>query len=156
MRHEYRALVTILFFWIFGLIAWAAPAHAQFTATTTVNISVCGNGIPEPPVEVCDDGTNNGQYAASGGTRNCLPDCSGYGPYCGDGVVQANREQCDDGMNTGAYGTCAPGCVLGPRCGDGIVQADQGEECDEGNMNGAGCDGNGTGCTPACKVVSVR
>ena len=111
----------------------------------------CGDGMAQMPEEACDNGDSKNTGAYGGCALNCQ-----LGPYCGDGVVQSNREQCDDGMNTGAYGTCAPGCVLGPRCGDGIVQADQGEECDEGNMNGAGCDGNGTGCTPACKVVNIR
>lgn len=94
------------------MLASAGLAHAQYTATTTVNISVCGNGIVEPPVEVCDDGVNNGQYATSGASRNCLPDCSGYGPYCGDGILQpAFGEQCDDGNNTSNDG-CSATCQI--------------------------------------------
>jgi len=89
-----------------------ARVHAQFTASTTVNISVCGNGIVEPPVEACDDGVNNGQYATSIAGRNCLPDCGGYGPYCGDGILQpAFGEQCDDGNNVPGDG-CSATCQI--------------------------------------------
>jgi len=111
----------------------------------------CGDGIAHTPEEACDDGDGKNTGAYGG----CAPNCQ-LGPFCGDGVVQSSHEQCDDGKNTGAYGTCAAGCVLGPRCGDGIVQLDQGEECDEGEMNGGSCDGNGTSCTTACKIISVK
>ncbi|MGB7957295.1 MAG: DUF4215 domain-containing protein [Minisyncoccia bacterium] len=93
-------------------LASAGIAHAQFVASTTVYVSVCGNGVVEPPLEVCDDGTNNGQYATSSAVRNCLPDCSGYGPYCGDGILQPSfGEQCDDSNNISDDG-CSATCQI--------------------------------------------
>ncbi len=87
--------------------------HGQdFSATTSVDISVCGNGIVEPPLEKCDDGVNDGFYATSSAKRNCLPDCSGYAPYCGDGILQqAFGEQCDDGNNVSGDG-CSATCQI--------------------------------------------
>lgn len=51
--------------------------------------SECGDGI-RTPLEVCDDGMNNGEYGS------CTADCQGYGPRCGDGEVQEMYETCDD------------------------------------------------------------
>lgn len=111
LRNSFLAVVLI---GILFLSALAPYAHAQFTASTTVDISVCGNGIVEPPLEVCDDGVNNGQYATSTAGRNCLPNCSGYGPYCGDGILQeAYGEQCDDGALNGTAGDgCSASCQI--------------------------------------------
>jgi len=112
MKHEYQALFFTAIFSAFCLTAFAGIAHAQFTASTTVNISVCGNGQVEPPVESCDDGTNNGQYSSSVAGRNCLPNCGGYGPYCGDGILQSVfGEQCDDGNGTSGDG-CSSSCQI--------------------------------------------
>src|SRR5690348_3555986 len=101
---------------IFGIIIAFIPglsAHAQtFTATTTLRISVCGNAVVEPPLEVCDDGVNNSQYSTSTATRNCLADCSAFAPYCGDGILQqVYGEQCDDGNNSSGDG-CSASCVI--------------------------------------------
>src|SRR5438876_442209 len=68
------------------LICWATTAsHSQkyawgATATTTVSISVCGNGTVEG-AEVCDDENNNGAYGASIALRSCNSSCSGFAPY---------------------------------------------------------------------------
>src|SRR5579863_8819998 len=103
MKHGHKALFTA-FLAVLCFALAVRPAHAQVTATTSVYISICGNGIVERG-EVCDDGVNNGEYASSATHRNCLPDCSGYGPYCGDGILQPLfGEQCDDGNNISGDG----------------------------------------------------
>lgn len=89
-----------------------SPAFAQFYATTTVSISVCGNAIVESN-EVCDGGfaVNDAGYGSSIATRHCNASCSGYGPYCGDNVLQSlYLEQCDDGNNTGGD-RCSAVCI---------------------------------------------
>lgn len=101
------------------LAAWAAlgpgtlQANAQsFSATTTVSISVCGNGIVEAPTEVCDDGKNTGLYSTSTVSRQCATNCLSWAPYCGDGILQPYYgEQCDDGNNTGGDG-CSATCQI--------------------------------------------
>jgi len=120
----------------FALLAalFAPAAHAQnFSATTTVVISVCGNGIVEPPLEVCDDGVNNGEYATSTTGRNCMPGCGAWAPYCGDGILQeAYGETCDDGNNVNGDG-CSATCQIestaplpgpGPAGGGGFAGGD--------------------------------
>jgi cysteine-rich repeat protein len=75
---------------------------APIAATTTVNISICGDGLVGGG-EVCDDGAvnNDGGYGASIAARRCLPDCQGYGAYCGDTIVHfLYSEECDDGNNS--------------------------------------------------------
>ncbi len=89
---------------ILGYIFLALSAHAQFisTATTTVHISVCGDGLATGD-EVCDSGVGNntGLYSTSTADRHCNATCSFMGPYCGDAILQPQYgEACDDGNNT--------------------------------------------------------
>ncbi len=114
---------------VFYLAAAGSPgvAQAQYTATTTVRISVCGDGIVEYP-EVCDDGVNSGAYATSSANRHCAPGCMSWGPYCGDGILQtAYGEQCDDGALNGTPGDgCSATCQiesLAPLPGPGPMPA---------------------------------
>jgi cysteine-rich repeat protein len=113
MDHGHRKPASLFFVGLFFLILIGPnSAHAQVTASTTVDVSVCGNGIVEPPVEVCDDGVNDGEYSTSSADKNCLPTCTGYGPYCGDGILQpAYGEQCDDGNNVSGDG-CSATCQI--------------------------------------------
>jgi len=75
-------------------------ADAVYTATTTVSLTVCGDGITSG-AEFCDDGTNTGAYSSSIAGRQCDPLCAGYGKYCGDSIIQTYYgEECDDGNNT--------------------------------------------------------
>jgi cysteine-rich repeat protein len=99
----------------------------------------CGDGVVDR-TEECDDGRNDGGYAA------CGPQCR-WDQWCGDGVTQAPAEQCDDGKNDVPYGDagCTPACRLPPRCGDGQLDGRFGEECDDGNP------ATGDGCT-ACRL----
>ena len=101
------AMISLVVFFSFSGIARAQG----FIATTTVTISVCGDGIAAG-VEICDDGfaNNDGAYSSSIAGRRCKPDCSGYGPYCGDVILQSlNSEECDDGNNS-AGDLCSPIC----------------------------------------------
>ncbi len=87
-------VLSVLLFFLAPLMLHAA------TVTTTIAVSICGNGLIDG-TEVCDDGLfNTGAYATSTAGRHCLPDCSGYGPFCGDNVIQPiYNEECDDGNN---------------------------------------------------------
>jgi len=81
-------------------VASTPSVQAQYAATTTVSLTVCGDGLVAP-IEVCDDGVNSGAYSTSIGGRNCNPLCNGYGPYCGDAIIETlYGEECDDGNNS--------------------------------------------------------
>lgn len=106
---------------VFGMLIFLASpivpiARAQsiYTATTSVIISVCGNGIVEPPLEVCDDGRNTGTYSTSTAGRSCAPGCGSWGPYCGDGILQSQfGEQCDTAADNGVTGSgCSATCQI--------------------------------------------
>lgn len=105
-----RLLSVVILFAVF--FSFCETIHAQgFIATTTVTISVCGDGIAAG-AEICDDGfaNNDGAYSSSIAGRRCKPDCSGYGPYCGDVILHSlNSEECDDGNNS-AGDLCSPTC----------------------------------------------
>ncbi len=79
-------------------------------ATTTLLISVCGNGTIDG-VELCDTLPNTGGYSTSTAGRTCEPGCSAYGEYCGDFILQPIfGESCDDGNNV-AGDLCDAICV---------------------------------------------
>tara|TARA_B100000508_G_scaffold138440_1_gene134556 strand:+ start:9653 stop:10762 length:1110 start_codon:yes stop_codon:yes gene_type:complete len=89
-------LVLVIF--VFG--TWAEFVHAQanFWATTTLTISICGNSIVDPG-EQCDVPGETGVYSQTIAGRQCNAQCN-FGPYCGDGILQtAFDEECDDGNN---------------------------------------------------------
>lgn len=94
----------------FGFFLFASPVYGA-TVTTTIAVKICNDGIVNLG-EVCDDGLFNfGGYGSTTVLRQCLPDCSGYGPYCGDGIFQAlYSEQCDDGNAVNGDG-CTDMCV---------------------------------------------
>jgi hypothetical protein len=102
----------------------------------------CGDGVPQPGYEECDNGFGNddGSYGPSSCTTSCT-----IGGYCGDGVQTAG-EACDLGSANGTTygeGSCTYACETGPRCGDGVRNGP--EECD-------GTSGCQNGCTlePYC------
>ena len=74
-------------------------AGAQFVATTTLELSVCGNGIVDGS-EQCDViPPEAGAYSQTIAGRQCNASCN-CGPYCGDGILQTTfAEECDDGNN---------------------------------------------------------
>jgi len=96
------------------LLAITAPsfAVAQQVATTTLILSICGNGIVDNG-ETCDIPGETGVYSQTITGRQCTPTCS-YGPYCGDGILQtAFGEACDDGNNdNGDF--CSAICQIEP------------------------------------------
>lgn len=87
----------------------------------------CGNFIPEPPLESCDDGN-----LVSGDA--CSSDCK-FPVYFANGILEPG-EECDDGnMISG------DGCSLfGLREFCGNMKVDPHEACDDGNgIDGDGC-----------------
>ena len=116
----------------------------------------CGDGMIDTPYEICDSGSNNGNYGY------CKTDCTDWGERCGDGIKQDN-EACDEGANNGKtdcdYGetsckVCKTDCTetdgTTAYCGDGIINGS--ESCDDGELNGTyghcqnGCYGDGERC----------
>ena len=80
------------------LLALTIPyvSIAQSVATTTLTLSICGNGIVDSSEE-CDVPGETGLYSQTIAGRQCNASCF-FGPYCGDGILQtAFAEQCDDG-----------------------------------------------------------
>ena len=73
----------------------------------------CGDGVVNPPIELCDDGND----IAGDGCTHCLRD-----PICGDGIVEG-WESCDDGQmceDSTPRATETFGGGIGPRsCGGG-------------------------------------
>lgn len=69
-------------------------------ATTTVRITICGDGIVGFG-EVCDVlGGNDGAYSTSTAGLHCNSTCTAFAPYCADQILQAlYGEECDDGNN---------------------------------------------------------
>ncbi len=103
----------------------------------------CGDGVVEPGIEECDNGTNGSGYYREDG--DCAPGCVNP-PFCGDGFVDAAfGERCDDGILDGSYGGCTNTCQPGPKCGDMVVD-EAFEECDDGNKAA------NDGCSPDCKT----
>ena len=100
--------------WLLVLLLIFTPlSSSAIIATTTLQISICYNGIIDAG-EVCDDGLfNNGAYGSTSAQKHCNSTCSGFGPWCGDGILQAlYSEQCDDGVNNGVTGDlCSFSCV---------------------------------------------
>ncbi len=120
---------------MFGVIAGmtiADATYAAYVATTTVSLTVCGDGIVAG-TESCDDGPNTGYYANSIAGRNCKPDCDGYGPYCGDFITNfVYDEECDDGNN-----------AIGDLCD--MVCQNETPPVTEGGGSGGGSSGGGGG-----------
>ena len=106
VRAQYVALTLIL------ALTFLPQSAFALIATTTLNISICYNGIIDAG-EVCDDGLfNTGAYGSSSSQKHCNATCSGFGPWCGDGILQAlYSEQCDDGAANGTVGDlCSATC----------------------------------------------
>jgi len=103
---NHTLVVTIL------LSLMTGQSLAQATATTTLSLSVCGDGVVDGN-EQCDVPGQTGQYSLTIVGRECRPDCT-LGPYCGDGILQTQfGEECDDGNNdNGDF--CSSICKIEP------------------------------------------
>lgn len=128
----------------------AEVVHAQaYVATTTVSLTVCGDGIVADN-EFCDDGVlnNTGAYGFSIATRHCNSTCTAWGQYCGDAVMQTQQgEECDDGDNFAGDG-CDTVCqneydpvVVGGGGGDGGSGGGGGKGSGQGGIPGASVEG---------------
>ncbi|MEK7638661.1 MAG: DUF4215 domain-containing protein [Patescibacteria group bacterium] len=94
----FSAVVALVCVYALGVFT-PTPVAAQFTATTTLTLSVCGNIIVDPG-EQCDVPGETGVYSQTIAGRQCTVSCL-FGPYCGDGILQTiHQEECDDGNNT--------------------------------------------------------
>jgi cysteine-rich repeat protein len=113
MRSLFSIIVTI----ISSSLLVVSPVVAQIittsgTATTTINLSICGNEIVDAG-EQCDVLGETGQYSTTILGRQCTPTCR-FGPYCGDGILQTQfSEQCDDGNNNNGD-FCSATCKIEP------------------------------------------
>jgi len=87
-------------------------SSAQYIATTTVTLSVCGNSLIEGSEE-CDVPGETGVYSTTIAGRQCDTTCF-FGPYCGDTILQVGLgETCDDGNNeSGDF--CSADCQIEP------------------------------------------
>ncbi|OGY99525.1 MAG: hypothetical protein A2945_01555 [Candidatus Liptonbacteria bacterium RIFCSPLOWO2_01_FULL_52_25] len=113
MKNDVYFLLRVILLALLGQIFLAGEASAQLTATTTVRVDVCGDGLVSGN-EVCDSGfgQNTGLYSTSTTDRHCNATCSVMGPYCGDSVLQSQyAEACDDGNNT-SLDRCSAVCVI--------------------------------------------
>jgi cysteine-rich repeat protein len=68
-----------------------------------VRLPECGDGTVNPETELCDEGSNNGNYAGALCRENCML------PRCGDGILDPN-EECDDANNLSGDG-CDKFCM---------------------------------------------
>lgn len=95
-----------------ALVVLPGIVAAQQMATTSVDLSICGNNIVDADEE-CDVPGETGEYSTTIAGRQCTPTCE-FGPYCGDGILQTQYdEECDDGNNeNGDF--CSATCQIEP------------------------------------------
>lgn len=107
-----HSVFTLMVLLLLGFSATPDDTWAQFIATTTINLSICGNSLVDPGEE-CDAPGETGAYSTTIAGRQCDVDCT-FGPYCGDGILQiAQSEECDDGNNnSGDF--CSATCQVEP------------------------------------------
>ena len=156
--------ITPIIFFIAAIVVLAQIALPNFSgaknATSTVQVTICGNGIIEGG-EFCDDGENNRTYVYGIDPRYCYVDCLFWAPACGDSLIQAgfgeicdnNSQSCLIGDYNGARwcnsATCAAwlDCVATEFCGDSVKNGP--EICDGDSI---GCIENGYNGARACAV----
>lgn len=111
--------ISVLTTIVLGLLLWSAvsveeraAAQSVSIATTSLEVTNCGNGLVETGEE-CDAPGETGDYSTTIAGRQCNAQCQ-FGPYCGDGVLQTLfDEECDDGNNTdGDF--CGADCTIEP------------------------------------------
>lgn len=99
-------------------------------STTTIYVSICGDGVVNEDEECDVVPPQTGQYSQSIAGRQCDYFCK-WGPYCGDGILQTlYDEECDDGNNdNGDF--CSEICKIEPAASGG------------GSSSGGGSGGSG-------------
>ena len=103
--------IAILLLVFFSQVITVSAAQL-YTASTSINLSICGDNLVDVG-EQCDVDGEIGSYSTTIVGRQCTPTCQ-FGPYCGDGVLQTQyAEQCDDGNNTSAD-FCSALCKIEP------------------------------------------
>ncbi len=140
--------------------AYSALDGDSSESSTTEPLSICGDGVIQPPEE-CDDGNQDDDDPC---THKCTIS------ICGDDIV-GPEETCDD-ANDDDHDACTNACAVA-ECGDGIIGP--GETCDDANDDACTncgycgdsikdpefeeCDNGATNsdtnsCTSACKIAS--
>ena len=138
---SYRKLKFLAIVPLFIIMAPTTIFAAR--ATTTITVTICGDGAVNFG-EVCDDGAvnNDGAYSSSILLRRCNAVCTGYGPYCGDFVLQSYySETCDDGNN-----------LDGDNC-DALCIQEVNPITEGGGSTGGGGGGGGPGLPPGTIIV---
>ncbi len=107
-----RFLLPTIILLSFLVVDLRAEAVEISTATTTINLSICGNSLVDVG-EQCDVPGELGLYSTTIAGRQCNASCN-YGPYCGDGILQTiHTEECDDANNDdGDF--CSSECTIEP------------------------------------------
>jgi cysteine-rich repeat protein len=122
-------LIVALLFLFSAQTRLQAQVDLSSVATTTLILSVCGDGLIDS-TEQCDVPGQTGGYSTTILGRQCTELCR-FDAYCGDGILQTvHGESCDDGNNTSGD-FCSDICVREPLAGGG------------GNSNGSSGGGGG-------------
>ncbi len=121
MKHDSATAIVIIAFAFFISLGILEPsrvtAQLSDSATTTLTISICGDGLVDSNEE-CDAPGQTGGYSTTIAGRQCTEQCL-FDPYCGDGTLQTiYGETCDDGNNTSGD-FCSETCTIEPIAGGG-------------------------------------
>lgn len=138
----YRYILALVLLIISGgTLDAQSTTTPTYTASTTLDLAICGNGVVES-TEECDVPGENGEYSTTIAGRQCNPSCQ-FGAYCGDGILQTQfGEQCDDGNNEdGDF--CSALCRIEPAGSGG------------GGSSGGGSGGGGSQTPQGDTVVSI-
>ncbi len=125
--------LVLFLFMVTVLLSQGSSVYAAtiYTATTTIDLSICGNSLVDVG-EQCDVPGETGLYSTTIAGRQCNLQCD-FGPYCGDGILQTTfGEECDDANNdSGDF--CSATCTIEPAGSGG-----------GGSSGGGGGGGGGT------------
>ena len=114
-RVDWAGVLCIACVWLLLPIADVVAQGA--VATTTINLSICGDALVNEGEE-CDVPGETGVYSTTIAGRQCTAQCL-YGPYCGDAILQTIfGEECDDGNNTSGD-FCSATCQIEPPASGG-------------------------------------
>lgn len=143
---ENRKVVNMSRYFLFTIILFIIFPHivaAQRVATTTLEISICGDGVVDSNEECDVVPAEIGAYSQTIAGRQCDSMCE-FGPYCGDGILQTVfAEECDDGNNDdGDF--CSSSCTVEPAGTGG------------GGSSGGGSSGGGSEVELGDTIINIR